>query len=519
MTESVNRKFAKLGLGVSDTGTLTVNAATASKWATARSITLGGDLSGNVNIDGTENVTLTATIAGDSIVLGTDTTGDYVAAVAVSGAGLSVSGSGEAATYTITSNATNNNTASTIVARDASGNFVAGTITATLTGNASTATALQTARNINGVSFNGTGDITVTAAAGTLSGNTLASGVTTSSLTQIGTLTNGAVPASLVTAGTFGAGAYGFTGNVTITSGNLIMTSGGGRFISISTTLQSQWDTSAGRGVLLGAYASLGYSETTGAAVVLSNAAISNSPLEASTGYKFLDTGPASRVRTAFGAISLDTSVSGVAGGAITWKPALTIAADTMNATFGSSLAITGAFTGATTGVFSGNVGIGVTPSARNNTRLQIVDGIGFPATQVASSDANTLDDYEEGTWTPVATRDVTAPSLTYTVQAGTYTKIGRYVIANCAIVINSISSAGSGNTIITGLPFGNAETTYSGLGIVGYNDALVNTVYSAWISSTTIFFKSGTRSQSNDTGGWSAGGYLNLTMTYQVAT
>lgn len=67
---------------------------------------------------------------------------------------------------------------------------VSGTLTATLTGNASTATALQTARNINGVSFNGTADITVTAAAGTLTGSTLASGVTASSLTSVGTLAN-----------------------------------------------------------------------------------------------------------------------------------------------------------------------------------------------------------------------------------------------------------------------------------------------------------------------------------------
>jgi hypothetical protein len=86
------------------------------------------------------------------------------------------------------------NTASTLVLRDASGNFSAGTITASLTGsisgNAATATALQTARNINGVSFNGTADITVTAAAGTLTGSTLASGVTASSLTSIGTLSS-----------------------------------------------------------------------------------------------------------------------------------------------------------------------------------------------------------------------------------------------------------------------------------------------------------------------------------------
>jgi hypothetical protein len=56
------------------------------------------------------------------------------------------------------------------------------------TGNAATATALQTARTINGVSFNGTADITVAAAAGTLTGTTLASNVVSSSLTSVGTL-------------------------------------------------------------------------------------------------------------------------------------------------------------------------------------------------------------------------------------------------------------------------------------------------------------------------------------------
>ncbi len=57
------------------------------------------------------------------------------------------------------------------------------------TGNAATATALATGRTINGVSFDGTANITVTAAAGTLSGATLAAGVTASSLTSVGTLT------------------------------------------------------------------------------------------------------------------------------------------------------------------------------------------------------------------------------------------------------------------------------------------------------------------------------------------
>lgn len=70
------------------------------------------------------------------------------------------------------------------------GTFV-GNITGNVTGNASgTATTLATARAINGTNFDGSGDITVTAAAGTLTGNTLNSGVTASSLTSVGTLTS-----------------------------------------------------------------------------------------------------------------------------------------------------------------------------------------------------------------------------------------------------------------------------------------------------------------------------------------
>lgn len=68
---------------------------------------------------------------------------------------------------TISVDATSTNTASKVVARDASGNFAAGTITANLTGNvsgnSSTATQLQTARTINGVAFDGTANITITA--------------------------------------------------------------------------------------------------------------------------------------------------------------------------------------------------------------------------------------------------------------------------------------------------------------------------------------------------------------------
>ncbi|KKK95178.1 hypothetical protein LCGC14_2675420, partial [marine sediment metagenome] len=65
------------------------------------------------------------------------------------------------------------------------------TVTAALSGNASTATLLQNSRTINGVAFNGGSNITVTAAAGTLTGTTLKSTVVTSSLTTVGTIATG----------------------------------------------------------------------------------------------------------------------------------------------------------------------------------------------------------------------------------------------------------------------------------------------------------------------------------------
>jgi len=153
-------------------GALIGNADTATKWATARTINLSGDVNGSVSIDGTANVTITTTIQPDSVALGTDTTGNYAGSVAVSGNGLSIIGTaGEGTDYTINSNATSLVTASTIVYRDASSNFAANTITAALVGNASTATTLQTARTISlsgdvagSVSFDGSGNVNITTA-------------------------------------------------------------------------------------------------------------------------------------------------------------------------------------------------------------------------------------------------------------------------------------------------------------------------------------------------------------------
>jgi hypothetical protein len=78
--------------------------------------------------------------------------------------------------------------------------------------------------------------------------------------------------------------------------------------------------------------------------------------------------------------------------------------------------------------------------------------GITFPATQSASSNANTLDDYEEGTWTPGL--ESAGGSLTTVVNGtGYYTKVGNVVTITCKPVITT-NGTGSSYLRITGLPF-----------------------------------------------------------------
>jgi len=187
------------GLTLSSTtyvkGTLHGNADTATKLETRRNIN-------SVLFDGTADITIKSSTTHRHI------SGDYIV-------GSDFDGSSEGITWSV--DATSANTLGKVVARNASGGFAAGLITAdlagdvtgnisgttgnfsgtvtaarfvgaTLSGNALTATEFETSRNINGVPFNGGQDITVPAAAGTLTGNSIANSVLFSSLTTLGTL-------------------------------------------------------------------------------------------------------------------------------------------------------------------------------------------------------------------------------------------------------------------------------------------------------------------------------------------
>jgi hypothetical protein len=79
---------------------------------------------------------------------------------------------------------------------------------------------------------------------------------------------------------------------------------------------------------------------------------------------------------------------------------------------------------------------------------------IQFPATQNASSNANTLDDYEEGTWTVGLFDAVSGGNQSPTTATGLYTKVGRVVYAQAYVANISTAGMTGVNTLYFSLPF-----------------------------------------------------------------
>lgn len=109
----------------------------------------------------------------------------------------------------------------------------------------------------------------------------------------------------------------------------------------------------------------------------------------------------------------------------------------------------------------------GSSPAER--IRVLASGGITFNGDTAA---ANALDDYEEGTWTPAYIGSTSDPTVTYTVQNGTYTKIGNTVHVSVRLVVNT-KSGGSGALRIGGLPYTVADpgggNDLNGSACVGY--------------------------------------------------
>jgi hypothetical protein len=106
-----------------------------------------------------------------------------------------------------------------------------------------------------------------------------------------------------------------------------------------------------------------------------------------------------------------------------------------------------GVTTNSGTLISASTIGVGgATPSTSGS-------GITFPATQSASSNANTLDDYEEGTFTPTLASGFSTAPTSYTSQAGRYMKVGRSVFVEIEITpVGAVSNASQ--VQVGGLPF-----------------------------------------------------------------
>jgi hypothetical protein len=153
--------------------------------------------------------------------------------------------------------------------------------------------------------------------------------------------------------------------------------------------------------------------------------------------------------------------------GALTINP--TAASTINNTSIGATTASTGRFTTVT--ATTGNVVIGTSGQ-----------GIDFSATP-GTGTSELLADYEEGTWTPSI-----GGNATYTIQEGTYTKIGRSVTIRASLQINALGTGST--TSISGQPFANSLITPISIGF--FNNLAVNVIYiGGYIGTTSIVFTS----------------------------
>ena len=119
--------------------------------------------------------------------------------------------------------------------------------------------------------------------------------------------------------------------------------------------------------------------------------------------------------------------------------------------------------------------------------------GIDFSAVSDGSRSvsSNLLDDYEEGTWTPVAYGATTAGSYAYSYQYGKYTKIGNVVHYTLNIVTTS-GTSGTGEMRVSGLPFTNAASRNYCMAATYNSHSAATTGSSAYVHPSSTFLRFG---------------------------
>jgi hypothetical protein len=318
------------------------------------------------------------------------------------------------------------------------------------------------------------------------------------------------------TAGQFGIGAtpsYGTAGQVLTSGGSAAaptwttVSSGGGDVVGPSSSTDNalaRFDTTTGK--LL--QNSVGILSDAGALSGLTTIDTSNAITLTKSSAIILTLGSGTGQTSSTGTVGIVSD--GLGGGADTRSGFMFTGRNT-SGTLVSILELSGASGAAVTGTLS------VTTGAAVGGATAGAGGLAFPATAVAVANANTLDDYEEGTFTPAITG---INSVTYTQQYGNYVKIGKQVTAYVRLLI----SGGTGNgaqVSITGLPFTSAAANGGGNGggAVGYKQLTALAFYPHVNESGTQFdfYLTETSAPTGLTLSGAQSGYLMVFVTYPV--
>ena len=122
----------------------------------------------------------------------------------------------------------------------------------------------------------------------------------------------------------------------------------------------------------------------------------------------------------------------------------------------------------------------------KNGNLIPTNSGYGIILGNTVTGDANLLDDYEEGTWTPGVRYDGNSANATMSQSSGTYVKVGRQVFCSFMFKIGNKNS-GSGDVSLTGLPFTAvdlvSDTSIEGGGVINYYYGLSSSVHTQSIA------------------------------------
>jgi hypothetical protein len=132
-------------------------------------------------------------------------------------------------------------------------------------------------------------------------------------------------------------------------------------------------------------------------------------------------------------------------------EPQVGASADTWGDKLSANMVIIDGVFDNSTGATAARPKLGLGPASAN---LIGAKGIAFPAVQVASSDPNTLDDYEEGSWTPTLVGSTSTSGQAYGDTLGRYIKVGRKVSCWGVITLTTKGTMNGTFAVISGLPF-----------------------------------------------------------------